>query len=81
MKSILFKTLVVMLIGIASIETASAGPVYRRACAPRVYYAPRVVPAPRYVPAPVYYHRAVWVPGHYIIGRRGARIWVRAHWE
>lgn len=75
MKTILFKTVFILLLSFTLIQNSDAhGRFYYRGCGPRFYAAP-VYCGPRYVPAP-YYGRVV-VPGHFIIDRWGRRVWVR----
>lgn len=76
MKSILFKSVFVLLLSFAFIQNSSAYGHYEyrggRYCGPR-YYGHYY--GPRYAPAPYYYH-PVYVPGYWTINPYGVRIWV-----
>jgi hypothetical protein len=79
MKSLLFKSIVMLMLTIGIVQTSSAYGYYCHrgygyGCR-EVYYAPRVYCGPRYVPAPVYYAPAV-IPGHWGVNRWGVRVWI-----
>ena len=86
MKSILFKSVFILLLAIGFSQTADAHGFrhyYRHYCGPR-YIAPRAyyyAPAPRvyYTPAPQAYYAPRYIPGHWRINRWGERIWVRPY--
>ena len=75
MKSLIVKSIVMLLVSFGLYQTSSAAGCYSHL---HSYVAPRVYVGPRYERAPIICAHA-FVPGHFIINRFGARVWVPAH--
>jgi hypothetical protein len=79
MKSLLFKSIFVLLLSVGLVQTSSAhchARYYRRHCAPYYGYAYSYGPAVIVRPAPGYYYGPACAPGHWEITPWGRRIWV-----
>jgi hypothetical protein len=84
MKTKAFKIVFILLLSFTLVKSSDAYGRYNYRCEHGGYYAPRAYySAPRYY-APVAvapYCARVFVPGHYVCNRFGARIWVRGFYR